>query len=46
VTATAENFGVGLVVTVTFLPSAWSAKGFNCRPSGLVKLNLGELVAA
>src|SRR5262249_22082889 len=33
------------VVTLTFLPLAWSAKGFNCRPSGLLKLNLGEQVA-
>jgi len=32
-------------VTLTFLPLAWSAKGFNCRPSGLLKLNLGEQVA-
>jgi vacuolar iron transporter family protein len=30
---------------VTFSPSAWSAKGFNCRPSGLVKLNSGDQVA-
>jgi hypothetical protein len=30
------------IVTAIFLPSAWLAKGFNCRPSGLVKLDLGE----
>jgi len=29
-------------VSVPFLSSAWSAKSSNCRPSGLVKLNLGE----
>ena len=40
-----QHMPAARIAAWSFLPPTWSARGSNCRPSGLLKLNLGEQVA-